>query len=80
MAKAAHGRHAAVPEKKAKTKATGSKSSEPMKARATAFLVRHPVMTSVMLTVFVFVALVALLWYTVFSGLASSADFIYSNF
>lgn len=57
-----------------------SKSKEPIKARATAFLVAHPILTTVGLTVFVFVALVALLWYTVFSGLASSADFIYSNF
>lgn len=57
-----------------------SKSKEPMKARATAFLVAHPILTTIGLTVFVFLALVALLWYTVFSGLASSADFIYSNF
>lgn len=64
------GRHAAKKEK----------ASEPMKVRATAFLVRHPVVTTCMLTLVVFVALVVLLWYTVFSGLASSADFIYSNF
>lgn len=57
-----------------------SKSKGPIKARATAFLVAHPVLTTIGLSVFVFLALSALLWYTVFSGLASSADFIYSNF
>lgn len=52
----------------------------PLKVRATAFLVRHSVLTGFMLTVVTFLSLVVLLWYTVFSGLASSADFIYSNF
>ncbi len=52
----------------------------PLKGRATAFLVRHPWLTGTMLAVLTFLCLVVLLWYTIFSGLASSADFIYSNF
>ena len=52
----------------------------PIKVRDTAFLVRHPWLTGTMLTVLTFLSLAVLLWYTVFSGLASSADFIYSNF
>lgn len=60
--------------------AAGSKSNVSLKARATDFLLRHPIFTTIFLTGFIFVSLVVLVWYTVFSGIASSADFIYSNF
>lgn len=41
---------------------------------------RHPVIATLIGAVLVCACLLVLFWFVVFSGLSSSADFIYNNF
>lgn len=44
------------------------------------FIESHPVIAMLVLAAFVCACLLVLFWFVVFSGLSSSADFIYAQF
>ncbi len=57
-----------------------SKRKKPMAARACAYLLDHPALITAGTALLVFAAAASILWMTVFSGLSSSTEFIYSKF
>ena len=59
---------------------TAEKDKAALPERAGAFFRKHGVLSAVCIAVAVACALGLTLWFEVFSGLSSSADFIYSQF
>lgn len=51
-----------------------------VKEFVSAFIENHPVWATLTLAAFVCACLLVLFWFVVFSGLSSSADFIYAQF
>lgn len=47
---------------------------------ASRFIDRHPIIAIIIVALFVCACLLVLFWFVVFSGLSSSADFIYNHF
>ena len=52
----------------------------PLRQRIGAWTARHSFATGIGIAVIVAAALALTLWFVVFSGLSSSADFVYSQF
>lgn len=76
----------AAGERGAARRAPGKKESarkprkKPLSARAGAWMLEHPVIAGALCTVFIAGTAVLVFWFTNFSGLSSSADFVYSKF
>lgn len=51
-----------------------------IKDKLAAFIDQHPVIAMLGLALFVCVCLLVLFWFVVFSGISSTADFIYAQF
>ena len=57
-----------------------SAKKPPLRQRISAWMARHGLATGIGIAVIVAAALALTLWFVVFSGLSSSADFVYSQF
>lgn len=63
------------------TSSTKTKNGKPtLKERWTAYRTQSPAAATAVIAVVVLLALGLTFWFSVFSGIASSADFIYSQF
>jgi hypothetical protein len=51
-----------------------------IKSAVDAFVEQHPVCATLCVAIIVFALLSVTFWFVVFSGISSSADFIYSHF
>lgn len=78
-------KHAKVAESAKKGKGGGDRKKrkarkDPLTTRMSAALVAHPVAAGALCVLFMAATIALIIWFTLFSGLSASADFIYSKF